>query len=618
MNESNKLLSDIVAFRTYAKYIPHLQRRETLQETVNRTMNQHLEKFPKLSNEITKAFSLVHELKIMPSMRSMQFAGEAINSNNARSYNCSFINITYQRAFSEILFLLLSGTGVGFSVQKRHVNQLSSIRKPKEEGYFRVHDSIEGWSQSLDVLLDGYFNGGIKPDFDFSGIRPKGSYLVTTGAKAPGPEPLRHMLSQVEKILINSIGRKLRPIEVHDLCCIIADCVLSGGIRRAALISLFDKSDDEMLKSKSGTWWEKSPWRARSNNSVVLHRNETSKEEFDHILKMCEDSKAGEPGIFWTNDYELGVNPCAEISLNTNQFCNLTSINQTGVNSEKEFFKRVRAATIIGTLQASYTSFPYLSEKWRLQTEAEALLGVSFTGVADSVGFITPNLLREGAKLVLQTNEEIAKKIGINVAARTTCLKPEGTVSTIVGSSSGVHDRHAKNYIRRIRMNDSDPLAKYLKYTIPDLVEQDIFSESGVVVSIPQESPKGSVTRDMTSALDMLKRANMYNTDWIKEGHRSGLNRHNCSLTISVRDDEWISLREEMWNTKDSYTGISLLPYDGGSYQQAPFEDISETKYKEMEKLVKHIDLTKVKEIEDFTNRGETLACSGNVCEINL
>lgn len=618
MNESNKLLSDIVAFRTYAKYIPHLQRRETLQETTNRTMNQHLERFPKLSNEITKAFSLVHELKIMPSMRSMQFAGEAINSNNSRSYNCSFVNITYERSFSEILFLLLSGTGVGYSVQKRHVNQLPTIGKPKEEGYFRIHDSIEGWAQALNILLDSYFNNSIKPDFDFSGIRPKGSYLVTTGAKAPGPEPLRHMLTQVEKILINGIGRKLRPIEVHDLVCIIADCVLAGGIRRAALISLFDKKDVEMLKCKSGTWWEKAPWRARANNSAVLHRDETTKEEFDYIIKMCEDSKAGEPGIFWTNDYDWGVNPCAEISLNSNQFCNLTSINQTGVNSEKEFFKRIRAAAIIGTLQASYTSFPYLSEKWKLQTEAEALLGVSFTGVADSVGFVNANLLQEGAKLVLQTNEEIAKKIGINVAARTTCLKPEGTVSTIVGSSSGVHDRHAKYYIRRIRMNDSDPLAKYLQIAIPDLVEKDIFSESGVVISIPQESPKGSITRDMTSALDMLKRANTYNINWIKEGHRSGMNRHNCSLTISVRDEEWDSLREELWSTREHYTGISLLPYDGGTYQQAPFEDIDEIKFKDMEKLVKHIDLTKVKEIEDFTNRGETLACSGNVCEINL
>jgi len=426
MNESNKLLSDIVAFRTYAKYIPHLQRRETLQETINRAMNMHLEKFPKLSSEIIKSFSLVHDLKIMPSMRSMQFSGEAVASNNSRSYNCSFVHVSYERVFSEILFLLLSGVGVGYSVQKRHINYLPSIRKPKEEGYFRVHDSIEGWSQALHILMDSYFNSGIRPDFDFSAIRPKGSYLVTTGAKAPGSEPLRRMLIEVEKVLQNCIGRKLKPIEVHDINCLIADCVLSGGIRRAALISLFDKDDEEMLKCKSGTWWEKHPYRARSNNSVVLHRESTTKEEFDYIFKMCQDSNAGEPGIFWTNDYDIGCNPCAEISLNSNQFCNLVSINQTGITTEKEFFKRIRAATIIGTLQASYTNFPYISEKWNNTTEKEALLGVSFTGVADSIGFITPELLREGSKLVLQTNEEFAKKIGINLAARTTTVKPEG------------------------------------------------------------------------------------------------------------------------------------------------------------------------------------------------
>ena len=916
MNESNKLLSDIVAFRTYAKYIPHLQRRETLQETTNRVMNMHLEKFPKLSSEITKAFSLVHDLKIMPSMRSMQFSGEAVSSNNSRSYNCSFVHVSYERVFSEILFLLLSGVGVGYSVQKRHINYLPSIRKPKEEGYFRVHDSIEGWSQALHILMDSYFNSGIRPDFDFSAIRPKGSYLVTTGAKAPGSEPLRRMLIEVEKVLQNCVGRKLKPIELHDVICMIADCVLAGGIRRAALISLFDKNDEEMLKCKSDTWWEKHPYRARANNSVVLHRESTTKEEFDYIFKMCQDSNSGEPGIFWTNDYDIGCNPCftgdtivavadgrngvtikqlaeesnginsfpvysasegmynnqfgktnkfntwkteiknavafktgtkevitiilsdgsefrctpehllatkdgrwveaqysegeelakfysysnknsnksyrhinsktngfakqyrmiwefnkglynsdfqidhidenskndklenlqllslkdhkeksskskegnnnpvfrvknkehytwalkrssiiingnrygwskdkideslknfnennkepeikdedvilnekvfvqeiiwtgdtedvydltvqdnhnfyiitktddenylnssgilvhncAEISLNTNQFCNLTSINQTGITSEKEFFKRIRAATIIGTLQASYTNFPYINEKWNMITEKESLLGISFTGVADSMGFITPELLRQGAKLVLQTNEEFAKKIGINLAARTTTVKPEGSVSTIVGSASGVHDRHSKYYIRRIRMNESDPLAKYLKHEIPDLVEQDIFSESGVVISIPQESPKGSITRDMTSALDLLKRVNNYNVNWIKEGHRYGSNTHNCSVTISVKENEWNQLREEMWNTKDSYTGIALLPYDGGSYQQAPFEDIDEFKFKDMEKLVKHIDLTKVKEIEDFTNRGETIACQGNVCEINL
>lgn len=617
MQENNKLLSDIVSFRTYSKYIHHLERRETLQETTNRTMNFFLDRFPKLSSEIVKAFSLVHDLKVMPSMRLMQFSGEAVNANNTRAYNCSFVHVSYPRVFQEILFLLLSGTGVGYSIQNRHILKLPTIRKPKEEGYYRVHDSIEGWAEALGQLVGAYFYGGIRPDFDFSGIRPKGSYLVTTGAKAPGPEPLRHMLTEVDKKLSIAIGRKLRPIEAHDINCLIADCVLAGGIRRAAMISLFDISDKEMLSCKSGPWWEKAPYRARANNSVVLHRQHTTKEDFLAILKACEDSKAGEPGFLWTEDLELGTNPCAEISLNSNQFCNLTSINQTGITTEKEFLKRVRAGTIIGTLQASLTNFPYLSEIWKETTEREALLGVSFTGIADSMGFITPELLQIGAKTVIQTNEEFAKKIGINKAARTTTVKPEGTTSTIFGSSSGIHDRHAQFYIRRIRMNANDPLAKYLTSTIPELVEVDKFSESGVVVSIPQESPKGAITRGMTSAIDLLNRANSYNMNWIKPGHRSGLNTHNCSVTISVRDEEWHELGEKLWETRAMYNGVSLLPYDGGTYVQAPFEDIDENKFREMEKLVKSIDLTKVKEIEDFTNRGDIIACAGGACTID-
>lgn len=618
MNESNKLLSDIVAFRTYAKHIPHLQRRETLAETTNRTMNLFLDRFPKLSSEIVKAFSLVHDLKVMPSMRLMQFAGEAVLLNNARAYNCSFVHMKEPRSFQEVLYLLLSGTGVGYSVQKRHINYLPTVRAPKEEGYYRVHDSIEGWADALGALMNAYFFSGIRPDFDFSAIRPKGSYLVTTGAKAPGPEPLRHMLSEVEKKLKGSVGRKLRPLEVHDVNCLIADCVLAGGIRRAAMISLFDIDEKEMLSCKAGTWWEKAPYRARANNSVVLHREHTTKEEFMSIMKACQDSNAGEPGFFWTNDYEWGINPCAEISLNSNQFCNLTSINQTGITTEKEFMKRVKAAAFIGTLQASLTNFPYISEKWRETTEREALLGVSFTGIADSMGFVTPELLRAGAEMVKSTNEEIAKKIGINAAARTTAVKPEGTVSTIVGSSSGVHDRHSAYYIRRIRMNENDSLARYLKSVIPDLVEPDTFSASGVVVSIPQESPKGAITRDMSTALDILKRANMYNQNWIAPGHRSGANTHNCSVTINVRENEWEGLAEELWNTRNQYTGVSLLPYDGGTYVQAPFEECSKDKFEEMQKLVKTIDLTKVLEIEDFTNRGELVACAGGACEIPL
>lgn len=618
MNPSNKLLSDIVAFRTYAKHLPHLGRREALEETINRDMTMHLERFPKLSRDIIKAFQRVHELKVMPSMRGLQFAGEAVIKNNARQYNCSYAPINDVRSFGEALFLLLSGVGYGFSVQQRHVSQLPKVIPPKEEGTFVIHDSIQGWAQSVDILIEAYLLGRIRPVFDYSKIRPKGSYLVTTGAKAPGPEPLKTMLNMVEDKLKTAIGRKLKPIEVHDIICIISDAVLAGGIRRAALISLFDRDDSEMLKCKHGEWWVKYPYRARANNSAVLPRSEVTKEEFDHIFKMCQDSGSGEPGFSWTSDLDWGFNPCHEIALNPYQFCNLTTINQTGITSEKDFLNRVYAAALIGTLQASYTDFSYVRPIWQETTEREALLGISFTGIADGGGIVTPELLRKGADLVLEVNEKYAKKIGINLAARTTTIKPEGTSSCVLGSSSGIHARHNPYYIRRVRMNKDDALAVYLSHAIPELVEQDVTSSSGVVVSVPQESPEGAIVRADETALSLLDRAMIYNKHWVSPGHREGKNKHNVSVTISVKDHEWDGLREAMWKSRANYSGISLLPYDGGSYQQAPFEDITKEKYEEMSKLVKEIDLKQVREENDNTNRIEQLACVGGVCEINL
>ena len=292
MNKSNRLLSEIVAYRTYAKHLSAFNRRESLEETLNRNLTMYLEKYPKLSRDIIKAFKQVHDFNVMPSMRSLQFGGEAIFRNNVRLFNCSFANITYPRIFAEALFLLLSGTGFGYSVQNHHIKQLPSLRKPKEEGAYVVHDSIEGWAEALNQLMSAYFFGSIRPVFDFSKVRSKGSYLVTTGAKAPGPEPLRQMLVKVEDMLIKAINRKLTSLEVHDIVCLIADCVLSGGIRRAALISLFDRTDTAMLTSKHGSWWEKYPHRARANNSAVMPRSETTYEEFKAVYDMCIASNA--------------------------------------------------------------------------------------------------------------------------------------------------------------------------------------------------------------------------------------------------------------------------------------------------------------------------------------
>lgn len=968
MYSFNKLLSDIVSFRTYARYLAHLGRRETLEETINRTMYMHLDKFPNLSGDIVKAFQRVHQLKAMPSMRALQFAGEAVLKNNARQYNCSFAPIEDVRIFGEILFLLLSGVGVGFSVQNIHTNKLPKLILPKEEGYFHIQDSIYGWAQALDVLVDAYFLGRVKPQFDFSGIRPRGSYLVTTGAKAPGPEPLKKMLELVESKLKQAIGRRLKPIELYDIVCIISDAVLAGGIRRAALICLFDRDDQDMLTSKSGTWWDKYPWRARSNNSAVLPRGEVSQEEFYNIFDICQKSGSGEPGFFWTNDLEYGSNPslragtkvvtqngvfsieqledkefvvpnlngkwsparcwksgkdiqlyeltldtgekyyaspqhewpiytngrfikcssselkvgdllpinefnrnalfdsgvigtreqgfligwlygdgsltirsdtkklvasfivskkdgvnileklliainkidnierkiyernncyefqvgspefitwlekmtvknkseglpkgifstwseecrrgfidglissdghvpkdnhgitlssskeklikdmqdllgfygikskitksvtegvsfpngkiynksytkyslrttltgrnqfknlfslsvnykqqeldreikikkefiklvsvkltnikedvwdisvkddthcfqlsqvttgnCCEIALQPYQFCNLTTINQTGITSERDFMNRIYAASLIGTLQASYTDFTYLRPIWKETTEKECLLGVSFTGIADAGNFITPELLKKGASHVLDVNEKYAKKLGINKAARTTTVKPEGTSSTVLGSSSGIHARHSEYYIRRIRMNRDDALTTYLRGVVPELIEDDLFSSSGSVLSIPQQSPDGAVTREKETAFSLLERTLNYRKNWIEPGYRSGANQHNVSVTISVKEEEWDKLKKEMWKHRDSYSGISLLPYDGGNYKQAPFEECTKEKYEEMCKLVKEIDLKQVREEQDNTNRVEQLACAGGTCEI--
>lgn len=614
MNPSNYLLSQIVANKSYAMYLAPLNRREIFSETINRNLNMHLEKFPKLSPDILKAFRQVHEYKVMPSMRSMQFGGQQILKNNTKMFNCSFAIANYERVFAEALYVLLCGTGFGFSCQKQHISQLPVIKMPTDEGFFTVHDSIAGWAEALNNLMNAYFNRSIRPIFNFSGLRPKGTRL-SSGAKTPGYEPLKQLLEKVENVLKKAIGRKLSSLEVHDIMCIIADGVLSGGIRRAALISLFSADDTEMLTCKHGQWWEKYPYRARANNSAVLHREFTTQKTFNEIFDACIESNCGEPGISWTNDFDLGFNPCHEISLNTNQFCNLTSVNLTGVSTKKDLQNRIYAATLLGTLQASYTDFPYLNQKWKQTTEKESLLGVSFTGIADNT-FVTNDLLQESAKLVLEVNEKYAKKIGINLAARTTCVKPEGSASCVVGSSSGIHARHAEYYLRRIRMNKDDSLAKYLSTTVPDLVENDMFSSTGIVVTIPQESPKGAITRHTETAQTLFERVINYNKYWVAAGHRYGSNNHNVSCTISYKPEDVQYLKENMWIHRNHYSGISLLPFDGGTYQQAPFEDCTKEIFDQYSELVKAVDLSKVIEMEDNTNHSEQSACSGGVCEI--
>lgn len=619
MDQGSKLLSAITTFLKYSKYLPDLKRRETLTETIDRSRQMDLERFPQLQEQILAAYTDVDNLLVMPSMRKLQFAGDAILRNHARSYNCSFAHLKRPRAFSEGLFLLLSGVGFGYSVQRRHVDQLPKIKQPTDSYEFQIPDSIEGWAMALEALMCAYMEGRPEPTFDYSAIRPKGSYLVTTGAKAPGPRPLSIMLSKVRSMLKAAVGRKLKPIEAHDIMCVVSDCVVSGGVRRSAMISLFDRDDQEMLGCKSGEWWKTAPYRMRSNNSAVLHRVHTTYEEFMRVYIACRDSKAGEPGIFWTNDYELGTNPCAEISLKDRQFCNLSTINMTKVASMSDLYQASRSASILGTLQATYTDFTYLDEGWRQVTEEDALLGVSMTGVADNwkaFGY-QPSKLMQATAIIRDTNIELAEKIGINPAARLTTLKPEGTASCVLRSSSGVHGRHASKYVRNMRILKSEPLYQYLLTVVPELVADDQMDKAGAILSIPVRSPDGAITRDDETALQMFDRVLHMNQFWVRMGHISGKNPHNVSATVSVKDHEWDELGQRLWLKRDLYAGISLLPHDGGSYVQAPFECVDDEKFSELESKLSEVDLTQVTEESDNTARGEQSACAGGGCAID-
>ena len=616
MDKSQKVLSDLVIFNKYAKHVPELQRRETWEEICDRNMVMHMQKFPMLKKEIKNVYKdYVHTKKVLPSMRSMQFAGAPIELSNSRIFNCAYTPMDHPFAFAELMFLLLGGTGVGYSVQKRHVNKLPKIVGPSSKTRrFLVGDSIEGWSDAVKVLVKSYTTGKSSPAFDFRDIRPKGARLVTSGGKAPGPDPLRICIEYLRSILNGAIGRQLTSIEVHDMCCHIADAVLAGGIRRAAMIVGFDIDDMDMLSCKSGAWWELNPQRGRANNSVVLKRGEVTEEQFKHIWNVVERSGAGEPGFFWTNDEDVFTNPCCEISLNPNQFCNLTEVNVSDVESQEDLDNRVYAASFIGTLQAAYTDFHYLRPVWKDTTEREALIGVGMTGIGS--GAVMKLDLEQAANVVKKTNAEIAKILGINPAARTTTIKPSGTASCVVGSSSGIHAWHNDFYIRRVRVGKNEALYQYVLKNVPNLVEDCVFKPHiEAVLSIPQKSPEGAILRT-ESAMELLERVKKFNLEWVRPGYTSGKNHHNVSCTISLKQEDWEPVGHWMWNNQEHYNGISVLPYDGGTYQQAPFEDCTEDIYNDMMKHCKHIDFTKVIEIEDVTNLSSELACVGGACEV--
>tara|TARA_Y100000389_G_C17465018_1_gene524735 strand:- start:2270 stop:4174 length:1905 start_codon:yes stop_codon:yes gene_type:complete len=620
MELSNKILSDITVYMKYAKYLPETQRRETWEELVTRNKEMHQRRYPLLADEIEEVYKFVYDKKVLPSMRSMQFGGKPIEISPNRIYNCAYLPIDHKDAFAETMFLLLGGTGVGYSVQKHHVDKLPEIRKPNPDKTRRylIGDSIEGWADAVKVLMKSYFGENTStPVFDYSDIRQKGAMLVTSGGKAPGPKPLRECLVKVENMLKEKEnGSKLTTLEVHDIVCHIADAVLAGGIRRAALISLFSADDNEMISCKSGAWWELNPQRGRANNSAVLLRNKITKEFFMDLWKRVELSGAGEPGIYFSYDKDWGTNPCCEIALRPFQFCNLCEVNVSDIESQEDYNERVKAASFIGTLQAGYTDFHYLRDVWKRTTEKDALIGVSMTGIGSDevLGYD----MSQAAELVKEENTRIAELIGINKSARTTTVKPAGTTSLTLGTSSGIHAWHNDYYIRRVRVGKNESIYTYLSIYHPELVEDEVFRpHDTAVISVAQKAPEGSILRH-ESPFDLLERIKKVAQEWIKPGHRTGQNTHNVSATVSLKEDEWDKAGEWMWENREFYNGLSVLPYNGGTYQQAPFEDCTEETYNEMMKSLTNIDLTKVVETQDNTDLSGELACSGGNCEVDI
>lgn len=750
MDLSQKILSDVIVFNKYAKFIPEMWRRETWKEICQRNADMHIKKFPYLREYIQEIYDKYVVTKlVLPSMRAVQFAGKPVEVNNSRIFNCCALPIDSLHAFSETMFLLLGGSGVGYSVQKHHIECLPVVAGPKQgKKKYLVADSIEGWADTIKALMKAFFENRSMPDFDYRDIRPKGARLITAGGKAPGPDPLRVCVENVKTVLWGAVGRKLTSLECHDIQCHIADAVLTGGIRRAAMINFFDHDDMDMVTCKSGNWWELNPQRGRANNSAVLHRDEIDYNQFQSLWKRIEESNAGEPGVYWTNDKDILSNPCfrgdmklltsegyqrldslvgkefsvatinythskgkvwsngvkpiveiqfvdgeresvfctpdhifmleggqeckakdltgkrvmssfpkqlgkyivkdvvdageaevfdfsepeqhwgfingvvahncVEATLRMYSFCNLTTINVTDVHNQELLNELAKAATFIGTLQASYTDFHYLRDIWRERTEEDALIGVSMTGIGS--GAVLKLNLEEAALCVKEENKRVAALIGINVAARTTLNKPEGTASIVVGSSSGCHAWHNDYYIRSVRVGKNEALYHYMKGNFPELIEDCKFKPHiEAVMSFPQKAPDGSILRT-ESFLDLLERVKRLNQEWIAPGHNRGIQKHNVSCTISLKPDEWEQCGNWMWENRFQYNGISVLPYDGGTYVQAPFQDCSKEVYEGMMEYISNqgsFDLTKIVEEEDLTSHTAEAACAGGMCEIS-
>ena len=609
----------------YARYIPAESRRETWEETVGRYVNYFVNKGKLNSEESAELYEAILRLEVMPSMRALMTAGEALDRDNVAGFNCSYMPIDHPRAFDEMMYVLMCGTGVGFSVERQYVSKLPEVAEDMHptETVIHVVDSKIGWAKSFRELISLLYSGHI-PTWDVSGVRPAGAALKTFGGRASGPEPLVDLFRFTVDLFKSAKGRKLSSIECHDLCCKIAQIVVVGGVRRSALISLSNLTDDRIRRAKHGQWWIDNPHRGLANNSACY----TEKPDFEAFLNEWSslyESRSGERGVFSRvasqkqaarngrrdPEWDFGTNPCSEIILRPNQFCNLSEVVVRPDDGVDNLKRKVRLAAILGTLQATLTDFRYLRKKWKDNTEEEALLGVSLTGILDNVMLSTVSedtakVLEELRDVAIETNKEWAKKLGINPSAAITCVKPSGTVSQLVDSASGIHGRFSPYYIRRVRADMRDPLCNVLEAAgVP--MEVDAMSPTTKVFSFYKKSPEGSVIAGDQTGMEQLRLWDMYQRHWCE---------HKPSITVYYRDDEFLEIGQWLYNNFDSCSGVSFLPYSDHTYQQAPYEAISQEEYEEGLKSMPESFDWDIVEHEDKTEGAQTLACVGGACEL--
>ena len=632
MSKLPSLYQQIIHLSRYSRFVPEEHRRETWEETVDRLINYLEDKAGPVERETwEKLKQAILNLEVMPSMRLMMTAGEACERDNIAAYNCSYLAINSKRAFSEALYILMNGTGVGFSCERQEIAKLPPVPEElkKVDDVIVVGDSKLGWAKSFKKLLSSLWEGDI-PSVDYTKVRPAGARLKTFGGRASGPEPLRRLFDFTVETFKRAKGRKLNSIEVHDLMCMIGEIVVVGGVRRSALISLSNLSDKRMAEAKVGQWWTDNSQRSLANNSVAYTEKpdvETFMEEWLNLIK----SKSGERGIFNREASQLqaskwgrrdkhrdyGTNPCSEIILRDKQFCNLTEVVVRSSDSFEDLKRKVELATILGTIQSTLTNFQFLSEEWKKNTEEERLLGVSLTGIMDhpvlngtthdmfdwgELPYVLSDL-RDHARSV---NEEWAERLNIPPSTSITCVKPSGTVSQLVDSASGIHARHNPYYIRRIRMDKKDPIYKFLKEKGVTVEDEAFRPDSTAVFSFPMKAPEGAVYRNDRTAIEQLELWLTYQRHWCE---------HKPSVTISVKDEEWMEVGAWVWKHFDEMSGVSFLPFSDHTYQQAPYEDITKEQYESM--LVEYdINWEEFVETEDNTEGAQQLACVSGVCEI--